>query len=244
MVKLLPNCEDCKKPGLLYPVGGQMFCLACSLKRSGRSDKADGVPPDLRGATLSDFRTDFSDQILNGTLTKGDEYRAKTTLAKSQQIVRVIAGGGQVGSVFYGENGLGKSHLAAGIVHAVQDAGKTARWIHGEFFYSRLLDLHRNGESIEDEIFEHDEDLLIVDDLSFVSDTEFYKRIITMLVSHVIDYVGGSIIITTNLTPNAMEELVGSAVVDRVASFGLNMEFEGHSMREQINQSQVRKYGG
>ena len=237
--KPLPKCEGCGATGILYPVDGKSLCLKCSLELSGHSERKNGMPPDLSKASFSNFRTDFSKEIAQGVLKPSDQSRARASLDKAQKIVRIISAGGQIGAVFYGENGLGKSHLVAGVVNAIGRVGKTSRWINGEFYYSRMLDLHRNGESIENEIYEFDEDLLVIDDCSFASDTEFFKRIITMLVTHVIDYLHASVIITTNKTPNGLQDLVGSAVVDRIATFGLNQEFRGHSMRRVKNRESV-----
>lgn len=234
--RLLNKCR-CGRTDILYQVeGGEQICLKCLQKSQPvRSGVADGVPARLERATLSNFMTKFGEWVESGRLDHSDEIRAQDSLERAEEIAQHLRTGSQIGSVFYGENGLGKSHLAVGIMREVQHAGQSAMMVNAEFFYQACQEYARSGLSVEDLIYDYSVDLLVFDDCSFAADTEFFKRVVTMLVYHVMDTLNASIIITTNLRPNGLASLVGDAVIDRVSTFGLNQVFEGNSMRSVLN---------
>lgn len=238
----LGKCEECGKRNIIYELpNGQKLCLDCSMTLGGSIEPySDGIPEILKYATFDTFDPDLKSYIKEGVLDVRDGQRARRTYDKALHIADQINAGNQLGAVFYGQNGLGKSHLTVAIMRRVQATGKKAVMINAEFFYQRCQEAIMSQDSIESYIQGYNGDLLVVDDCSYAADTEFFKRVITMLTYHTMDVLGASIIFTTNLTQNSLLRIVGDSVVDRIATYRMNLQFVGVSMRDVLNYRKVK----
>ncbi len=239
----LGKCEECGKRNIIYELpNGMHLCLDCSMGLGGSIEPySDGIPEVLKGATFGNFDPDLNEYVESGVVEPSDGARARLTYEKALHIADQINRGNQIGSIFYGQNGLGKSHLTVAIMRAVQSTGKKAMMVNAEFFYQRCQEAFMSQDSIERYIESFNVDLLVVDDCSYAADTEFFKRVITMLTYHTMDVLGASVIFTTNLAQTHFLQIIGDSAYDRVATYRLNMKFVGLSMRDVLNHRKVKK---
>jgi DNA replication protein DnaC len=116
--------ESTKKAVIIVPVEPKYHCPACTEKREQerfveRLAKL-GIPPDVRGATLDNFRTDRPGAMA------GTGYASP---AKFLSCARMLAAGEIRNLVLSGTVGIGKGHLGAALCSLALKAGKRAAWI-------------------------------------------------------------------------------------------------------------------
>lgn len=123
------------------------------------------------------------------------------------------------GLILTGATGCGKSHLAAGIVHAMVQQEVTAVFQGVPELLARLrstFDKDAEGAG-EGEIMEalRDADLLVLDDVGAEKVSEWtQERLYLLIDGRYRDKK--AIILTTNLEPKALEQVIGTRAMDRL----------------------------
>jgi DNA replication protein DnaC len=135
--------------------------------------KAAGIPPQYKRAELSNFEG-------RGSNLKMDAYRASTNFADKFPVV-------DKGILFYGPHGVGKTHLAVGILKKVIKE----RGARGYFFETRELlrmvrdTYNRAVEEREQDVLEPvlNADLLVLDDLGAEKSSEWTQETLGMVIN-------------------------------------------------------------
>jgi len=131
--------ESTKKAVIIVPVEPRYHCPACAEKRDQERFEqrlaALGIPPDVRRATLDNYRTDRP-----GAMT-GTGYASP---AKFLVCARMLAAGEIRNLVLSGTVGIGKGHLGAALCSLRLKEGKRAAWIG---CHKLFRDYHKAYES-------------------------------------------------------------------------------------------------
>lgn len=255
MVEICPKCGGSGIQIIRNP-NGQQFAQACNCQIQIRVERAlhrAGVPERYRGKSLQSFETDGKDPSLYLALT-----RARTF------VDNYPFGMEGLGLLIVGSSGLGKTHLAAGILQALV----IEKRVNGLFFdYHDLLKKIQNSYnptvsatefSVLKPVF--DSEVLVLDDLGATRPTDW----VWDTVAHIINARysrNQTTIITTNF-PNlpalaksestslgktgriTRGETLGDRIGDRMRSRLQEMcevvEMSGEDRREQENKARFR----
>lgn len=213
------TCEKCGDTGYI----GYKMCSCLKAWRSGVRARVSGLGKNLDTQTFDTFSLDY--------------YPAKNRAYMSDVLdfCRDFADGFERDSgqslLFVGGTGLGKTHLSSAVAKTVIDRGfsviyDSAQNILATFERERFS---QNESLASDKYF--DCDLLIIDDLGTEirgasSLSYFYTLINTRIVS------SKSVIISTNLTPDALRRQYEERLVSRLFGEYNVFLFEGEDIRK------------
>ena len=137
--------------------------------------------------------------------------------------------------LFYGQTGLGKTHLSSAAAKRIIDRGydvlyETAQNLFGDFEDERFNRTYNTGmdEKKTDRYFACD--LLIIDDLGAELSNQFTASCLYNLINTRFN-MGKSCIISTNLTPKEMETRYSQRVLSRVLGQYQSLHFTGRDIR-------------
>lgn len=178
------------------------------------------ISKDLEKASLENYKS----------TNKSQSYAKKV----SERYVEVFDLEEPRNLLFYGNYGLGKSHLAKGIADGVMEKGFTAIFISVPKLLRKIKSTYsRNSEINEDEIITMLEkvDLLILDDLGAEKSSEWEgERIFDIIDSR----QGKHTIYTTNFVPEDLMNKLGERNFSRVVNKDTNiLELTGENYRLQ-----------
>ena len=141
------------------------------------------------------------------------------------------------GLIMLGKTGLGKTHLSLAIAGTVIDRGYNVYYGSVPNIMNKLEKEHfgRNpsDENLLDELCECD--LLILDDLGAEFSTQFTVSCIYNIINSRI-LSGKPTIISTNLTPNELEDKYTQRITSRIIGSYVSLKFMGRDIR------QIRRY--
>jgi DNA replication protein DnaC len=186
------------------------------------------IPPQFAHAELSTFEE-------RGSNLKRDAYRAAVKFAESFPVV-------EKGILFYGGHGVGKTHLAVGILKNVI----TQRGSRGFFFETRdLLRLVRDSYNSKSEEREMDvlapvlnADLLVLDDLGAEKTSEWVQETLGLVINARYNSKLATIITTNldddlpNTDPNSFIWQVGARTRSRLKEMCEWVKMSGVDVRE------------
>lgn len=220
------NCQTCHDTGY----NGNKFC-ECLQKLCGiLMAKEINSNSKLSLSTFGTFSLGYY---------KGDDY---ITMRKILNYAREYISNFSSDSesiLFFGETGLGKTHLSLAIANVVIQKGYSV-------LYDSSINILRN---IEKEHFNHeytteiadlvmDTDLLIIDDLGTEYETKFYSSTVYNIINTRLNK-NKPTIISTNMNLEAIERRYDKRVVSRLTSMYTCLEFKGEDVRLQIKQRNV-----
>jgi DNA replication protein DnaC len=148
---------------------------------------------------------------------------------------KVSSGGRPENLLLYGPVGTGKTHLCSAVANYVLQAGKTVLYLKiGKILdwirQSRFEDFSRRDKSMEALNSLYQVDLLIIDDLGTESLTDFTQEQMLYLLDERVVH-GLPWMISTNLTPDEMEEHYENRLSDRLLGLSKVFKFSGQSIR-------------
>jgi DNA replication protein DnaC len=189
--------------------------------------KAAGVPNRFKDSWLSNFDS------VQGSV------QHKQLIAASKLADDIIAGADIPGGVFMGEPGLGKTHLACGIIRTVCGSGQECLYTTIQKFARHVKSAWNTGESEESVLAQYRRPrLLVIDEIGvqFKSDTE--GLYLTEMVNDRYNDLKATILIS-NLGMDELRDVVGARVLDRFNQGGVPLVFSGSSFRKQLTREKL-----
>lgn len=179
------------------------------------------LPPRLARASFTHYITgDNHDQV-----------HAKNTMQTFAKAFPDLEGGASI--VMVGDNGTGKSHLAAATVrHVVTKHLRSARYLTAEDLFLRVRASYNDRTESEADIFAElvAPDLLVIDEIGIGRGTHHETDMLAAVLSRRYDAMRSSILIS-NLPPAGLREYLGDRVTDRLAEIAEIIPFTWPSHR-------------
>ena len=146
--------------------------------------------------------------------------------------------------LLFGASGLGKSHIAAAVGHALIEQGLRVRYYPAS---SLVQDLQaaKQDLSLADALAKLDKyRLLIIDDIGYVQRTEAETSVLFELIAH--RYESGSLLITSNHPFSAWDSIfpdnmMAVAAVDRLVHHADIIELTGESYRKRAQAARKKE---
>lgn len=135
----------------------------------------------------------------------------------------------------FGASGLGKSHLAAALGHALIDLGLRVRYFPASGLVQELQ-VAKRGLHLAETLHKLDKyRLLIIDDIGYVKRSEAETSVLFELIAH--RYESGSLLITSNHPFSAWDsifadDMMAVAAIDRLVHHADIIELTGESYRK------------
>lgn len=195
-------------------------------RRLERHLKEARLPP---GKTLASFELDVLESTARSRLTA---LSADTTWTEQAHNL-----------LLFGPSGVGKSHMAAAIGHALIEQGQRVRYTSGSALVQELQSAKRELR-LNDVLSKMDKyELLIIDDIGYVKRTEAETSVLFELIAH--RYEAGSLLITANQPFSAWDtifpdDMMAVAAIDRLVHHAQVIELGGESYRKR-HHNQGRK---
>lgn len=169
---------------------------------------------------------------------KGLDRARITALAKSTAWVEQAQN-----LLLFGPSGVGKSHLASAIGHALIERGMPVRYVSATALVQHLQRA-REVLSLPEALAKLDKyRVLIVDDLAYVKKSEHETSVLFELIAH--RYETASLVITANQPFSAWDEVFSDtimtvAAVDRLVHHATIIEFNNDSYRQRIAKAKTK----
>ena len=167
------------------------------------------------------------------------QHQRLTTLAHDRAWIDQAAN-----LLLFGASGLGKSHIAAAVGHALIEQGLRVRYYPAS---SLVQDLQaaKQDLSLADALAKLDKyRLLIIDDIGYVHRTEAETSVLFELIAH--RYESGSLLITSNHPFSAWDSIfpdnmMAVAAVDRLVHHADIIELTGESYRKRAQAARKKE---
>ena len=167
------------------------------------------------------------------------QHQRLTTLAHDRAWIDQAAN-----LLLFGASGLGKSHIAAAVGHALIEQGLRVRYYPAS---SLVQDLQaaKQDLSLADALAKLDKyRLLIIDDIGYVQRTEAETSVLFELIAH--RYESGSLLITSNHPFSAWDSIfpdnmMAVAAVDRLVHHADIIELTGESYRKRAQAARKKE---
>lgn len=156
----------------------------------------DTIPKKFWDKTLDNFKPYTKD--LKAALNAAQRYVAKKAWSIGANLI------------FLGSYGVGKTHLAAGIVREAIKEGYTAAFIvASSLVFNNLDEIRETFKRLRDI------DLVAIDDVSIETEHKFVLSEIFDLINYRYEAEKG-LILTSNLQPNEFKKALGERILDRL----------------------------
>lgn len=146
--------------------------------------------------------------------------------------------------LLFGASGLGKSHIAAAVGHALIEQGLRVRYYPASNLVQELQTA-KQGLSLSEALTKLDKyRLLIIDDIGYVKRTEAETSVLFELIAH--RYESGSLLITSNHPFSAWDSIfpdnmMAVAAVDRLVHHADIIELTGESYRKRAQATRKKE---
>jgi DNA replication protein DnaC len=146
--------------------------------------------------------------------------------------------------LLFGPSGVGKSHLAAAIGHALIDQGMRVRYTAASALVQELQSA-KQALRLADALAKLDKyRLLIIDDIGYVKRTESETSVLFELIAH--RYESASVLITSNQPFSAWDhifpdDMMAVAAIDRLIHHAHVVELNGESYRKRAHNRQRKE---
>ncbi len=220
------ECKDCRDTGFVENGTKLCHCMRRALILAGYA--SSGIGALLQKQTFENFSlsyyTDPADRrIMEENLETAKRYVNGFSAEKAQNLL------------FFGQTGLGKTHLSTAIAKALIDRGfdvvyETAQNVFSDFEDERFNRAYNTGaeEKKTDRYFACE--LLIIDDLGAELSNQFTASCLYNLINNRMNR-GASTVISTNLTHPEIEKRYTQRVLSRLLGNYRNMKFVGRDVR-------------
>lgn len=146
--------------------------------------------------------------------------------------------------LLFGPSGVGKSHLAAAIGHALIEQGLRVRYYDASALVQELQ-LAKQALRLADALGKLDKyRLLIIDDIGYVKRSEAETSVLFELIAH--RYEAASLLITSNQPFSAWDavfpdDMMAVAAIDRLVHHAQIVELAGESYRKRAHSQKKEK---
>lgn len=177
---------------------------------------------------IADLRKERSEAIRNALAVIPARFRdAETDLELPES----------VGLYLYGPVGVGKTHVAAGIVHKEAMLGSHCKWVSMSGWLADLRASFNGAEPPEQAGSFGWSDVLVLDDLGAEKPSDWALESIFLLVNTVYERERTRLIVTSNLSLADLSKRVGSRIASRLAEMCEPLELTGADRRVTIARS-------
>jgi len=146
--------------------------------------------------------------------------------------------------LLFGPSGVGKSHLAAAISHALIEQGLRVRYYAASALVQELQ-MAKQALRLSEALSKLDKyRLLVIDDIGYVKRSEAETSVLFELIAH--RYEAASLLITSNQPFSAWDtifpdDMMAVAAIDRLIHHAHVVELHGESYRKRAHTEQSRK---
>jgi DNA replication protein DnaC len=146
--------------------------------------------------------------------------------------------------LLFGPSGVGKSHLAAAIGHALIEQGLRVRYFAASALVQELQSA-KQALRLSDALTKLDKyRLLVIDDIGYVQRSEAETSVLFELIAH--RYEAGSVIITSNQPFSAWDrifpdDMMAVAAIDRLIHHAHVIELSGESYRKKTHTQRLQE---
>lgn len=240
------TCHGCKMEVEVYEleiIGGEnkgkmiewkKGCICKDLEIISEVKKRGKINKFKKMKRLFDEKSMINRDLMNANFDSYHPKNENQEYAKrvSERYVEVFEKDEPRNLLFWGNYGIGKSHLAKSIADGVMKKGNTAIFISLPKLFRKLRSTYsKESDIVEDEIIKALEsvDLLILDDLGSEKSSEWGSERIFDLVD---SRQGKHTIYTTNYHPNDLLKTFGEHIFSRIVNGDTTIiEFKGKNYR-------------
>ena len=204
-----PPCPKCSDTGLIFNAAGMLAPCDCGkweeMQCAARYHAAQ-IPPRFRNKRLDSYEARRGETGQQEVKSSAKSYAQGFNTREHK------------GLLLRGSTGVGKTHIAVGILMEVLDHGMSGLYCNVTDLLSRLRDTYQQGSSDkEGEILEDLDrvDLLVLDDLGAEKSTEWVLDRLYLVVNRRYENAR-PLIVTTNCDDAALRERVGARIVSRL----------------------------
>ena len=220
------ECTECNDTG--FTDNGQRLCTCMRRALILAGYESSGIGPLLERQTFDNFSLKYYQD-------PADRRNMENVLTVVRQYVDAFSDEKAKNLLFFGQTGLGKTHLSSAIAKTLIDRGhdvlyETAQNVFGDFEDERFNRSYNTGidEKKTDRYFSCD--LLILDDLGAELSNQFTASCLYNLINTRYN-TGKSCIISTNLTHPEIEKRYSQRVLSRLLGQYQNLHFTGRDIR-------------
>jgi len=220
------ECAECHDTGFVKNGEKLCACMRRALVLAGY--ETSGIGPLLERQTFENFSLQYY-------IDPADKKRMEQVLDTARRYVDLFSDEKSQNLLFFGQTGLGKTHLSSAIAKNLIDRGfdvlyETAQNLFGDFEDEKFNRAYNTGveERKTDRYFSCD--LLIIDDLGAELSNQFTASCLYNLINTRYN-TGKSCIISTNLTHPEIEKRYSQRVLSRLLGQYQNLQFTGRDIR-------------
>ncbi|MDO5725044.1 MAG: ATP-binding protein [Tissierellia bacterium] len=230
-LELRYDCEDCKDMGRL---SDGRLCSCFKQKLISRYYQMSNIEKNLK---RENFDT-FDEYLFSEEIPEGEEISPRENILKIKQIandfIENFSDPKTFNLLFYGGTGLGKTFLCNCIAKELIDKGHTVLYQRAYKIIETLENYRfrrdESTEAFEKYSFIFDAELLIIDDLGTELITQFTNSEIFNIINERKES-NKKTIISTNLTPEKIQEIYTDRVLSRIAENYIITKFIGKDLR-------------
>ena len=220
------ECGKCLDTGFVDNGERLCTCMRRALVLAGY--ESSGIGPLLERQTFDNFSLQYYTE-------PADRKRMEQVYETVRRYVELFSDEKPQNLLFFGQTGLGKTHLSSAIAKSLIDRGfdvlyETAQNLFADFEDEKFNRAYNTGveERKTDRYFSCD--LLIIDDLGAELSNQFTASCLYNLINTRYN-TGKSCIISTNLTHPEIEKRYSQRVLSRLLGQYQNLQFTGRDIR-------------
>lgn len=220
------ECSECLDTGFVKNGEKLCTCMRRALILAGY--ETSGIGPLLERQSFDNFSLQYYTD-------PADKKRMEQVLDTVRRYVELFSDEKSQNMLFFGQTGLGKTHLSSAVAKKLIDRGfdvlyETAQNLFGDFEDEKFNRAYNTGveERKTDRFFSCD--LLIIDDLGAELSNQFTVSCLYNLINTRYN-AGKSCIISTNLTPKEIENRYSQRVCSRLFGQYIPLQFVGRDIR-------------
>ena len=220
------ECAKCQDTGFVDQGERLCTCMRRALVLAGY--ETSGIGPLLERQTFENFSLQYYTD-------PADRKRMEQVLHTVRHYVEVFSDEKSQNLLFFGQTGLGKTHLSSAVAKSLIDRGfdvlyETAQNLFGDFEDEKFNRAYNTGveERKTDRYFSCD--LLIIDDLGAELSNQFTASCLYNLINTRYN-MGKSCIINTNLNLSEIEKRYSQRIFSRLCGQYQLLQFTGRDIR-------------
>lgn len=210
------TCPKCGGDGHVLIDGRLAPCECLRPEILSRALKAAHIPPAYRHATIDTFEA--------GTPS------TQAALRMVRERIADYGPGSQRGVMLIGPNGVGKTHLAIGILRALVERGYSGAFYNVIDLLDEFKAQYGRGESESRVDSDLTRDVLVLDDLGVQRATGWSAERLHAVINRRYE-LGRTLIVTTNRTVNELRKVLDNAIVSRLYEMCAIVMIDGEDRR-------------
>ena len=211
----------------ITPYVGYNYCDNCEEKTWFVANNV-GVPKKYANVTFGNYITQREKSSSFG-LSQDEIIKIVKVKEKVQDLIEYISKGSSIRILFYGKPGTGKTLLATASINSLSQDGHTTELISANQLLYGCMDTENYVNIIKGL---SDKTLVVIDDFTDVTNSDFTKRVMHDVIDGTYSNLT-SLIITTNLTIESLNNMLSPGSLDRMnEGIGGSIFFNWKSFRK------------